>query len=201
MLMYYFRCVYNCILKRKDNITKADAHCGNILGASRLEMVLRVQFISRVGESHLDAMANMRHVSDWMQKKHSKAIVYEVFPGVLNENNVGDNFKVDGDGVQAEHVTVDPYMNGDLRGLAYMYCALQPGAKHSCIFGNFYDQNIGDPWVWIFVDRNDPNDEGCADYLQVMKEEVKSYVLAHKCYGVKFSTGTDAAIEDECINF
>ena len=79
MLKYYFRCVYNCILKRKDNITKADAHCGNILGASRLEMVSRVQFISRVGESHLDAMANMRHVSDWMQKKTQRQLCMKYF--------------------------------------------------------------------------------------------------------------------------
>ena len=192
--------IFKYIVNRKANITKNDAHCGNLIGASRLEIVSRVQFISRVGESHEDAMSNMRHVSDWMEQNEKKPFEFVVYPGSLNEQNVGDDFSAAGDGIEAERVTVDPYLNGDLRGLHYCHGALQPGARRCCLMGDYNDTNMGDPWVWIFVDKHNINDEGREDFLKIMTEEVKPYVLAHERYGVLFD-GNDKSIMDQCLNF
>ena len=63
-----------------------------------------MQFISIVGESHGDAMPNMRHVSDWMEQNEKKPFEFIVYPGSLNEHNDGDNFLPTGDGIEPQSV-------------------------------------------------------------------------------------------------
>ena len=64
------------------------------------------------------------------------------------------------DGIESKHVTVDAYLNGNLRGLHYCHVALQPGTRHCSPMGDFNDTNMGDPWVWIFVQKDNMNNEG-----------------------------------------
>ena len=59
---------------------------------------------------------------------------------------------------------------------------------------------MGDPWVCIFVDKDDINDEGQQDFLKIMTEEVKLYVLAHERYGVLFRNNENSVME-QCLNF
>ena len=164
---------------RRDNITKNDVHCANILGAECEPMLGRCQFLSRVSESHQDALANMGYISEWLQVNQTKPEVIVVYPGAYTADNVGSAFNqagVNGD-IVPKNVSVAAVLNGDLRGLAYLFRALQPGSRMCCIFGPFNDENMGLPWVTIFVNKQNRADEGRKQFLKVMREEVRPFAV------------------------